>query len=127
MDTIFEFNGVTYQVTSSIRLNPIMQREGKLYNFSLAILNPATRRKQVSLNCLTLLKRVDEKNRPVYAVHSPMHKYMGGKCAATVILPGTEDNIQIQDRGLLTHTLLPILKKVADESLKYSHKRSFRD
>jgi len=120
-DNIFEFNGVTYMVTSSIRLN---NESDNLYNFSLAILNPKNRRKQFSLNCLSLKQKLDRQGKPYLALHSPMHKFFGGQCASTVCLPDKHDNIQNEDRKVFLETvLLPILSKVADDSLKFIKRR----
>lgn len=115
MNTTFEFNGLTYMVTSSIRLGAERKNKQHLFNFSLAIVDPKSNRKQLSLNCLTLVHN-QEKN--YHTIHSPMHMYLGGKCASVSFIPDTTNTVQNLDRSNFISKLIPILTAMAAESIK---------
>lgn len=118
----FEFNGITYQVTSSIRLDEQKQAEGRLYNFSLAILDK-NNRKQFALNCLSVIRKQDARDpkKVFYTIHAPMQLFFGGRCASIVAFPDARDAVQVADKEtFITKILLPILNDVANDNLRGS-------
>lgn len=121
---MFNFNGVVYAVTSSLippkakeEIDNLGRRQRPLFHFSLAICDPKTGRKQISLNNLSVVEVVTPKGKIYQTIKSPMSMGRFDNCPVVSFIPGVEDDIQNIDRQYLMDRLLPVLENVAKESL----------
>lgn len=124
MDNSIEFNGVTYMVTSALVLNDNLQQKGLLYNFSMAVVDKATKRKQIALNCLTIEKRQDKKTKSDYlTITSPKQRYNDSYCSSIVFMPDVYNATQNEDRRNFVNQVRDIVAYMANESIKNKKRR----
>jgi len=119
MPNVLEFNGITYMVTSALVLNDNLQSKGLLYNFSMAVVDPVSKRKQIALNCLTIEKRTDKRTNAEYlAISSPKQRYNEKFCSSIVFMPDPMNNTQNEDRRKFINQIRDVVAEMAQQSLK---------
>ena len=127
----FEFNGVTYAITSSlIPTSPDAVESGILFNFSMAVVDKNTGNKQIALNNLSLVRRRNTKGVEFLDIGSPNYiynrrRFRNGRpeiaqmfCRSIVFIPGMD---KLDERKTFIETLIPNLRTAAEKSLRYRY------